>query len=320
MLQANPSFAVRRVAVPRRRGVVRARRWDVHLQAGSQPLAGYRLTRPLGGGPLGPVWEARRAEGESVALRFLAGPSRPLPAISREIRLLRSLIDLRHPAILPLLGLHATSGGLVLISERAHANLADLHSAYRRQTGGNVPPDHALALLDQAARALDFLAASRLIGLAGDRPLAHGAIKPSNLLLIGNRLKVADVGLAAGFAAVPRNAGGPFAAPEQAAGEVSPRSDQYALAITFCTLVMGDRPFRKAGGGALDLNKLRETELPVLARAVDPDPERRWPTCTGFVAALRTAVHAPRPAASVRIFPRGRLGPLGMAPPVPFDE
>lgn len=137
---------------------------------------------------------------------------------------------------------------------------------------------------------------------------------------MGNRLKVADVSLIGAVRGVPRAADGPFAAPEVAAGAVSPRSDQYALAVTFCAMVMGDRPFRLPGNGAagpIDFAKLRETEVSVLAQALDPDPARRWPTSTAFVLALRTATLIPRPAASVRIFPRGRLGALGAAPPVP---
>src|SRR5262249_10339834 len=155
-------------------------------------VPGYRLNRPLGQGAFGEVWEAIRCDGETVALKFLDTRTRSATMISSEVRVLRALAQLEHPHIVQLQGVHASSKYVILIMERADGNLSDLRSAYLAETGGNVPADHALDLLDQAAEALDFLAEQKLPGFRSARGLQHCDVKPSNLLLMGHDLKVAD--------------------------------------------------------------------------------------------------------------------------------
>jgi serine/threonine protein kinase len=296
----------------------------VGLEVGLQPIPGYRLTQSLGAGAFGQVWEARRENGETVALKFLDCRSRPASLVASEVRILRTLTALEHPHIIPLLGVHACSKHMILIMERADGSLADLHNAYRRQTGGHVPPEHALELLEQAAIALDFLATARLSGIGGSRGLQHCDIKPSNMLLVGDQLKVSDFGLCAGSGCVTHTNGWkgtlPYAAPELFKGAAAPGTDQFALAVTFCELVMGDRPFFQRTPGNLapsgipiDLTKLREREFSVIARALHPYPSSRWPTCMAFVDALRKATAPPQGNTSVRIYPRGKRGSLRLS-------
>jgi serine/threonine protein kinase len=246
--------------------------------------------------------------------------------VACEVRVLRKLAELSHPNIINLLGVHASSKYLVLVMERADGNLADLRKVYQEQTGDNIPPDHALDMLDQAAEALDFLAELKLPGITQSGGLQHCDIKPSNLLLVGDTLKVADFGLCAG-AGWQTHTGGwkgtlPYAAPELYNGAATRGTDQYALAVTFCELVMGDRPFLKDYGQApsatsmpIDLTKLREREFPVLVRALHPFPSSRWPSCKAFMHALRKAVTQSRSSSSVRIYPRGMSGSIRRSGP-----
>jgi serine/threonine protein kinase len=291
----------------------------VQLEAGLQPIPGYRLTGPLGAGAFAQVWEARNDNGQRVALKFIDCRAHPASLVASEVRVLRALAGLRHPNIIQLFGVHPWSRYLVLMMERADSNLADLHAAYREQAGGNVPADHALDLLEQAAIALDFLATTTLPGFASSRGLQHCDVKPSNLLVVGTRLKVADFGLCAGSGWRTHKRGWkgtlPYAAPELFNGGAAPGTDQFALAVTYCEMVMGERLFWKGSlkdtpppGIPIDLTKLRENEFPVLVRALHPMPSSRWPSCQAFVAALRKAVAAPR--SEVRIFPRGSRGSL----------
>ncbi len=276
------------------------------LQAGLQPISGHRLTRPLGAGAFGEVWEALDGQGKPVALKFLDCRTRSRSMISSEVRVLRGLSELRHPHIIQLYGIHASSRYLILSMERADGNLADLRQAYRDEAQTDMPGEHALELLEQAASALDFLAELQLPGFNGSsRGLQHCDVKPSNLLLLGDQLKVADFGLCAGTG---WQAGGkgwrgtpPYAAPELYGGNGVVGTDQYALAITYCALVMGERPFRRSDSWAdapaglpIDLRKLRERELPAISRALHPHPSARWPSCRAFVAALRDAAQGKR--------------------------
>jgi serine/threonine protein kinase len=269
------------------------------------------------------VWEASREDGTKAALKFLDCRSRP-SLIASEVRVLRGLAGLKHPHIIDLQTVHACGRYMILVMELADGNLADLQAAYLKHAGTDVPADHALELLEQAAAALDFLATAQVPGVASTRGLQHCDIKPSNLLLVGNKLKVADFGLCAGTGWQTHKGGWkgtlPYAAPELYKGSATVGTDQYALAVTYCELVMNDRPFWKldratpASGMNLtlpiDLTKLREKEAQVIARALHPYPSSRWPTCHAFIQALRKVVELPRGGPSVRIFPRGPHGSL----------
>jgi serine/threonine protein kinase len=294
------------------------------LEAGLQPIPGHRLTRRLGAGGFGEVWEALDKDGRPVALKFLDCRARSPSLISSEIRVLRALRELRHPNIIELYGVCASSHYIILSMERADGNLGDLRQAYREEAGTDIPAEHTLELLEQASVALDFLAGVKLPGInASSGGLQHCDVKPANLLLLGECVKVADFGLCVGtswqgqrgyWRGTP-----PYAAPELYRGAATVGTDQYALAVTFCELCMGDRPFWKrdwkAGAPAglpIDLTKLREHELPVLTRALHPHPSSRWPSCQAFLAALRAAQTARKPT-------RGRSGlrrrPTGVSPP-----
>lgn len=272
------------------------------LEPGMRPLPGFRLGRQLGAGGFGEVWDAVNADGKPVALKFMDCRTKPSGVISAEIRVLRALRDLQHPNIIRLFDVYATSHFIVLSMERADGNLCDLHEVYLEETGKNVPPDHLLEMLEQVAVALDFLAGVRLPGFnSSSRGLQHCDIKPSNLLLVGDTVKIADFGLcAASNWQTHKNAWKgtpPYAAPELFKGGATTGTDQYALAVTYLRLCAGDRPFWQNNSPSarpldcgVDMTKVRENELPVIRRALHPLPSCRWPSCQEFIGALRHAV------------------------------
>jgi serine/threonine-protein kinase len=288
------------------------------LYAGLTTIAGLKLTCLLGRGAFGEVWEAARGA-ERLALKLLDCRQRPASEVSAEVRVLRTLSGLKHPHIIQLHEVHAWERYVVLVMERADGSLEDLRQAYQEASGENIPPRHALDLLDQAACALDFIASARPSGPLSARGLQHCDVKPSNLLLVGNTLKVADFGLCVGTGAHTHKQGWrgtpPFAAPELYGGCPSPGTDQFALAVTFCALVMGQRPFLQGDlatsppqGIPIDLTKLRTHEAPVFSRALHRFPSSRYSSCREFLQELRKVAEAPRPA--TRIFPRGLTGTL----------
>jgi serine/threonine protein kinase len=301
------------------------------LDPGTQPIPGYRLTRRLGAGAFGAVWEAQDAQGNLSALKFVS--CRERTEVGSEVRVLRELSQLRHPNIIQLHGIHATSHHIVLSMERADGNLEDLHQTYLEETGKNIPADHLLDLLEQAADALDFLATLTLPNVnPSSRGLQHCDVKPSNLLLLGDTLKVADFGLCAGTSWKTHRNGWrgtpPYAAPELFNGHATAGTDQYALCITFLRLCSGDRAFwndassdAPPSGFPIDLTKVRERELPIITRALHPHAGSRWPTCRAFVQALRDASQSNRPQSGFRVRPRPCLRKSGsssalVAPPL----
>jgi len=120
-------------------------------------------------------------------------------------------------------------------------------------------------------------------------------VKPGNLLLDkGDNIYVADFGIAHA-AGVDSNtqtgvilgtAG--YLAPEQAAGRrATAASDRFALAVVAHELLTGARP------GPTPSSKLPPAARQVFARALDEQPEDRYPSCLDFVAALATTLSAP---------------------------
>ena len=111
-----------------------------------------------------------------------------------------------------------------------------------------------------------------------------------------------------------------YAAPEFFDGFTSNRSDQYALAVTYCQLRGGKLPFFgtdvtvTAGHllGTPDLEALPEAERPILARALSKRPEDRWPSCTAMIEALRAIGTVGRPGG-----PRDAVRPPAPARRVP---
>ncbi len=281
------------------------------LEPGQQPVPGLTLRRPLGAGAFAEVWDARDAAGRRFALKCMDCRSKPPAIIASEVRVLRGLAQLRHPNIINLHGVYASSHYIILSMERADGNLEDLRQAYREETGKNIPPDHLLDILDQVAAGLDFLAGLRLPGInQSSHGLQHCDIKPSNLLLIGETVKIADFGLCAGSGwQTHRNAWRgtpPYAAPELFRGQATTGTDQFALAVTYLKLCAGERPFWPGDPSAspptmpVDMTKVREKEVPVLARALHPQPSARYPSCQAFLAALRAAVKKPHRSGSSR--------------------
>jgi serine/threonine protein kinase len=274
------------------------------LEAGLQPIPGYTLTRCLGAGAFSVVWEARAATGKVVALKFLNRHAREAEILWAESRILKALADLRHPGIIAFHGAYSFAHYLVLCLERADGSLDELHQTYQQEFGTHMPRDHALEMLADVAHTLDFLSTLRLPGVNSfSRGLQHCDVKPANLLLVGDRLKIADFGLAAATSArTQRDLGWrgslPYAAPELFRGQPASTSDQYALAVTWCELCCGPdaltEPARiEASPGMLPVNlmQLPEREVVVISRAVHPEPALRWPSCRAFMTALR-AVHA----------------------------
>lgn len=274
------------------------------LEVGAEPIPGHRLNCRLGQGGGGAVWEAQTPDGSVVALKFLDCRNLPPLLISNEIRVLLKLRELRHPHIIRLLDVCATQQYIVLKMDRADGNLQELQQVYLQETGKPISPSHLLELLEQAATALDFLAEQQRPGLSRHgHGMQHCDIKPSNLLIQNDGVKVADFGLCMSslsqthsrrFMGTP-----PYAAPELYEGRVTTHTDQYALAVTYCELVSNGRVMRQEyqpgpSEPPVDLRKLRANEFPVLTRALDPSWMGRFPNCKSFLAALREAVLKPR--------------------------
>ncbi len=146
--------------------------------------------------------------------------------------------------------------------------------------------------MTDAAEALDYLAQRH--------GLQHLDIKPANLLVMGDHVKVADFGLVKELASRTHNsmvAGmtPTYSSPEMFDDAPSPHSDQYSLAIVYQELLTGVLPFPGRTAAQLSNQHLRsqpqlaampESDRPAVARALAKNPAERFPMCRDFVKAL----------------------------------
>lgn len=170
--------------------------------------------------------------------------------------------------------------------------------------------------LDDVAEGLDFLhspaagpagARRGLAVLAGgaEGSVVHGRLRPENVILVGHAAKIGDFGVhrALGRPVIaPSEATAPWIAPEARVGKTTAASDQFALAVCYVEIRTGQPPQPAAEkrdtlsalpAVPLDLSGLPgDEERAVVARALAPRVEDRWPSCEAFVHHLRTACEA----------------------------
>jgi serine/threonine protein kinase len=257
-----------------------------------EPIPGYILRRFLGKGGFGEVWEADSPKGGLVALKFMvAGESM---AVSREVRAMQMINQFGHPNLIRIEQTWCIANSLAVAMELAEGSLADLYEA-SHDTGIPIKPAELCGYLAQAAEALDFLNARQHLVNGQRIGIQHCDIKPSNLLLCGETVKLCDFGLASVTTSQLRahRKGGTrlFMAPEVYQGRLGDRTDQYSLAVTYCVLRGGRVPFVSVSEqgeprGGLDLSMLPSDEQPILARSLSAVPDHRWPSCGRLMAEL----------------------------------
>jgi hypothetical protein len=266
------------------------------LAPGLEPVPGYRLARPIGRGGFGEVWEVAAPGGFRVAFKFVEAEGRAGAAESQALQIIRNL---RHPNLLTVFATWRTDRWIIIGMELADKTLSHCLDEVLGRGEAGLPRRPLVRYAQDTAKVLDFLNKPRHF-LGGPKPtgIQHGDIKPQNILLLGEGVKVGDFGLMRLLArAVDRHAGGmtpQYAAPEVFEGRISRWSDQYALAVTWCQLRGGRLPFAgppaAVAAGHLyaepDLSALPEEERPVVARALSKDPRHRWPNCRAFIKAL----------------------------------
>ena len=153
------------------------------------PLKGYRLIERLGRGGFGEVWKAEAPGGLMKAVKFVFGDTDSIdedearPA-QQEEKALHRVKSIRHPYILSLERFDKIDGQLIIVMELAEKNLWDRFREYRGQQLAGIPRDELLGYMDEAAEALDLMNEQYNI--------QHLDVKPQNLFLMYNHVKVAD--------------------------------------------------------------------------------------------------------------------------------
>ncbi|MBI5596386.1 MAG: protein kinase [Elusimicrobia bacterium] len=253
----------------------------------------YRVLGKIGTGGMGVVYKAEDSKlGRTVALKRLRAEMTGNPREhERFLREARIVCGLDHPGIVRIHSIQESPEGDYLVFEFVEGTtLAETLSIC-----GKLTPREARALIGQAAEAVAY---------AHEQGVIHRDLKPSNIMLDKKgRVRVMDFGVARAAAdARQRTAGAETAsgtpsyiAPEQAEGATAPASDVYALGVCLYEMLSGKLPF-EGSAGAMHLAKREGRYRPlgspldgVIARALEPDPAKRFASPKELAAALNAA-------------------------------
>ncbi len=262
------------------------------------------LTRELGRGGMGVVWLGRdEMLDRDVAVKFmLAAVSSPDdPRFSTFLAGAQAAAAVRHPNLTSMLnaGLIEESGGIpYLVMEYIDGPSASQLIASR----GPLSLGAALTVIEGACLATAELHAKEIV---------HRDLKPGNIMLsTAGGIFVTDFGLAlprrSGAARVGIAGSPPYMAPEMFAGEVSFKTDVYALGVTLHELLTADLPFAGTFDDLerlhlhaplprekLDAGKVPAELIEVIERAMHKNALFRYRSAEHLRSAIRQA--CPRP-------------------------
>jgi serine/threonine protein kinase len=319
----------------------------LRIETNAEPIPGYRLIERLGSGGFGEVWKAEAPGGLFKAIKFvqrepsfeeacsIGGSDPDRSRADQEWKSLIRVKSVRHPFILLLDRFENIENYLVIVMELADRTLADRFKECRSQGLPGIPRPELLNYLAEAAEVLDLM--------NSQYQLQHLDIKPQNLFLVHNHIKVADFGLVkdtTGGVKLMTITGGVtpvYAAPETFDGKFSRQSDQYSLAIVYQEMLTGHRPFTGTTMKQLilqhlqnghDLTPVPVHDRPIIAQALAKNPESRFETCVALIDQLRQATlknetptqanraataalsEKPFPSVSKTVGARGHTGPV----------
>ncbi len=251
------------------------------LRRGSQ-VGKYRLESRLGSGGFADVWKARdTVENRRVALKIA------LPAVVEEYgrqeleKEARLWVRLSHPNIVSIRNADWINGHFVLAAELAERAL----SAY---PGSRRSAKLALQVVRDVAAGLAHAHSKRVI---------HRDVKPDNIMIFADRhAALGDFGVSRFTRGVTHSFTSVgtlgYMAPEQAYGRPTFGSDVFSLGLIGYELLTGLRPgfpfhwpFERHQ--RFDA-KVPAILRPVLRRAVEFNPERRYPDAIAFHHALES--------------------------------
>lgn len=266
-------------------------------RSGQRPLDGYTIKRGVGQGGFGEVYFAVSDGGKEVALKLLRGHS------DVELRGVANCLNMKHPNLVHVYDLKEDEhGDKWLVMEYVLGE--SMASVLNRHPHG-VPLNLAKEW---------FAALARAVGYLHDRGVVHRDLKPANIFIEAGTLKVGDYGLCKSISVSQkqtRTVGTVhYMAPEVSTGNYSQRIDIYACGVLLHELLTGKVPFDGESDGEIlmkhltatpDLTLVPEAFQPILAKALDKNPLRRYASMAEMAKAVDVVMDSLAPAEGVPV-------------------
>ncbi len=268
----------------------------------------YRLTGRLEAGELAELYEAEVTSAQGAREKVVVKLFHPRTSDERYARLIAEIAGKLEgvgpdEAIVRPQDAGMVDGRLALVREWVDGHT--LGAALQRLATRDVliTPPLALYLVIQLLDA---------VGRAHAQGAVHGAITPGNVLLgREGRVALADFGALAALQAVPQlrpftqKGRGTYRAPESAHGDApSPLTDVYSLGAIAYELLTLREPVRGGGGKAMSTRaellpapsridrRINGRLDPIILRALEQHPSRRFRSCADLSMALRNFLSA----------------------------
>ena len=239
----------------------------------SKPLDGYTIKRAIHRGGFGEVYYALSDAGKEVALKLLHNN------LDVELRGVSQCLNLKHPNLVTIFDMKQDS-------EKDHWIVMEyvggkgLYEVMQEHPTG-LPLKDVMFWLSGITSGLSFL---------HDRGIVHRDLKPANIFCDADIVKIGDVGLSKYISESRRSAQTQsvgtvyYMAPEVARGRYGREVDVYSTGIILFEMITGRVPFEGETTAEIlmkhltaepDLSGLPERLRPVLAAALEKDPDRR---------------------------------------------
>jgi TonB family protein len=226
-----------------------------------------RLNQYLGGSESSGVFLADCGEPgpREAVIRLVAAQS---AGAERKLSLWRLAAEFSHPHIIRLFQIgqcRLDNTNLFFVAmEYAAENLAQILPAR------SLTPSEARDMLVPTLEALAYIHSKGFV---------HGHLQPSNIMAIGDQLKISSDGLGrAGESSSDAREVSEYDPPEAARGVISPEGDVWSLGMALVEALTQDLPKWKESqpGGPVLPDGVPEPFLDIIRHCLIRDPQRRW--------------------------------------------
>ena len=268
-----------------------------------QRLGSYQLVQLIGQTGMSEVWRAHDRDGKLVALKTISSQAGEDPQL--RARFLREGGEhqlMKHPSVVPILDFFEQHGSFYLVMQ--YISGGSLEDRLEKLGWRPLPIPEALNISRQILSALDY---------AHQKGVIHRDVKPSNILLDGDRAYLGDFGIALALGR-PRLTTYEqvigtryYMSPEQIQTplKITHLSDVYSFGCVLYEMLTGHQPYPQSEDGKdaqYTLIAKRLYEPPVSPRqynpaipvrlervvlsSLSPNPQDRFAGCGSFSRAL----------------------------------